>query len=393
MVAIQAVSTGSMSISIPFLPLFIQQLGVHPISVVESWSGVVQSTSYAFSVLTAPVWGALADRQGRKPMVMRASFGGALAALLMGLSPNIGALVASRVFLGLVAGFGSAATALISATVPSASLGFALGWMATAQMAGTLIGPLIGGAIADLGHNYRLVYYCTAAGGLAVGLLTLFCVRERFERKSGGRHERGSNRRQMLEIVRHPEVAPLLVVLMVAQVTALSVQPIVPLFVQHLVGPAPYLATLAGAAFAVIGVGDMIASPFLGKRSDTLGYRRVLLICLCGAGLFTVPQGFTDNVWVFLALRFGVGLFLGGILPTANAWIGRLFAPERRGSVYGLSYSAVFLGMFLGPMGGGFVAAHFGFTAVFLVTGALILANALWVTLALRSVDPQREWQ
>jgi DHA1 family multidrug resistance protein-like MFS transporter len=392
MVAIQFVSTGSLAISIPFLPLFIQQLGVHPLATVETWSGVIQSTSYAFSVLTAPVWGALADRHGRKPMVMRASFGGALATLLMGLSPNIVALVAARVFLGLVAGFGSAATALISATVPSASLGFALGWMATAQMAGTLIGPLIGGAIADLAHNYRLVYYCTAGGGVLAGLATLFFVREHFVPKSAEERKGASSRRQLLEILKHPEVAPLLVVLMMAQVTALSVQPVVPLFIQQLVGPAPYLATLAGAAFAVIGIGDMIASPFLGKRSDTLGYRRVLLICLCGAGLFTIPQAFTTNVWEFLALRFGVGLFLGGILPTANAWIGRLFPAERRGSVYGLSYSAAFMGMFLGPMGGGFVAAHFGFTAVFFVTGALILGNALWVTLALRS-DPRRDWQ
>ena len=83
---------------------------------------------------------------------------------------------------------------------------------------------------------------------------------------------------------------------------------------------------------------------------DCTGYRRIVLICLCGAGLFTLPQAFAGNVWVFLALRFGVGLFLGGIIPTTNAWIGRLFAREKHGAVFGLSYSAFFVGMFFGTV-------------------------------------------
>jgi len=93
-----------------------------------------------------------------------------------------------------------------------------------------------------------------------------------------------------------------------------------------------------------------------------------------------------------LALRFGVGLFLGGIIPTANAWIGRLFPAEQRGMVYGLSSSASFFGLFLGPLYGGIVAARFGFEAVFVTTGAVLLASVLWVMLGVRSADPQRDW-
>jgi DHA1 family multidrug resistance protein-like MFS transporter len=217
-------------------------------------------------------------------------------------------------------------------------------------------------------------------------------VYERFEPKRPDEKAGVSGGAQIREILFHPEIAPLFVVLILAQVTALAVQPVVPLFIQSMVGPSPYLATLAGAAFAMVGIGDLIASPFLGKRSDTIGYKRVLLISLCGAAVFTVPQAFVHNVWGFLALRFGVGLFLGGIVPTANAWIGRLFPRERRGMVYGLSYSATFAGMFLGPLSGGFVAAHFGFATVFLVTGALILGNAAWVAFGLRPADPDRTW-
>jgi DHA1 family multidrug resistance protein-like MFS transporter len=176
------------------------------------------------------------------------------------------------------------------------------------------------------------------------------------------------------------------VVVLLAQVVAFGVQPIVPLFVRALVGSGPWLATAAGLAFAVTGLADLIASPFLGKRSDRIGYRRVLLISLVGVACFTIPQAFAPSIGAFIALRFGVGLFLGGVLPTANALIGRLFPRERRGQVFGITSSATFLGMFTGPLLGGTIAARFGFEAVFLTIGAMALANFAWVWFSVRTV-------
>jgi DHA1 family multidrug resistance protein-like MFS transporter len=391
MVGVQAISSMAFSISIPFLPLFIQQLGVQPLSTVEVWSGVVGSINFIFAAMFAPVWGALADRYGRKAMVVRSSIFGAITSAMMGASQNIWQLTGSRALMGMFGGFSSSANALVAAAVPETSLGFALGWMATAQMVGTLIGPIIGGGIADIAHDYRAVYYWSAVGvGLAALVGALF-VRENFTRKPK-LAEAPSGLSQLRELLRHPELAPLLIVLMLANLTMLAVQPVIPLLVKDMVGVSPLLATFAGAAFAIVGVGDLVASPWLGKRSDKLGYRRVVLISLLGAGLFTIPQAFVHNIWVFMLLRFGVGLFLGGIIPTANAWIGRLFPAERRGMVYGLSSSASFFGLFLGPLFGGLVAAHMGFDAVFLITGGVLIACVGWVMVGVRSADPQRDW-
>src|SRR5271165_1185367 len=143
--------------------------------------------------------------------------------------------------------------------------------------------------------------------------------------------------------------------------------------------PRPDLATLSGIAFSVTGLANVIAAPFLGNRSDRIGYRRVLLICLFGATVTTLPQAFTENYWVFTAQRFGVGLFIGGLLPTANALVGRLVPRAERGAMYGITASATFLGNSLGPLTGGAVAAAFGLRWVFLVTAAVLLANLLWV--------------
>lgn len=184
-------------------------------------------------------------------------------------------------------------------------------------------------------------------------------------------------------------VVPLLMVLLLAQFGTRTVQPVIALFVQDLAGARGDTATLAGFAFSATGFADLIASPFLGKRSDVLGYRRVLLISLAGAALTTFPQTFAHSYWVFVAERFGVGVFIGGILPTANALIGRSVAANNRGLVYGMTASATFLGSFLGPFTGGTVASLFGIRFVFAITAFVMLMNWLWVFFALPKSPPK----
>ena len=165
-------------------------------------------------------------------------------------------------------------------------------------------------------------------------------------------------------------VLPLFFVLFMAQFSTRAVQPLVTVFVQELVGQRPDLATLGGVAFSVTGLAGMIAVPLIGKHSDEIGYRRVLLICLAGATLTSLPQAFAGSYWAFVVERFGVGLFIGGILPTANALIGRMVPRSDRGTVYGMTASATFLGNSMGPLTGGAIAASFGLRWVFLITAA-----------------------
>jgi DHA1 family multidrug resistance protein-like MFS transporter len=300
---------------------------------------------------------------------------------------NVWQLLGARALMGVFSGFSAAATAMVGSAVPEEQLGFSLGWMATGQLAGALIGPLLGGILATSLHGYRGVFFWTSGLALAAMLLCTFFVREQFAKpaKNAGRATLFAN---IAEVARHPQLLPMFAVVLVAQVVAFGVQPIVALYVRSIAGDVPWIAIAAGAAFAVMGFADLIASPFLGKRSDRIGYRRVLLISLAGVAAFTIPQAFAWSVASFIAMRFGVGLFLGGVLPTANALIGRLFPAERRGQVYGISSSATFLGMCIGPLLGGSIAARFGFPAVFLTIGALALANLAWVALSVPRAQP-----
>jgi DHA1 family multidrug resistance protein-like MFS transporter len=237
-----------------------------------------------------------------------------------------------------------------------------------------LVGPLVGGAIADQTHSYRTAYFVASGMALLVTLACIAFIHERFEpvrRNAAG----ASIADQLRELIQHPALLPLLAVMFLTQITVLAAGPIIPLVVRAFVGSGDWLATAAGFAIAVTGLADVIASPWLGKRSDVIGYRKVLIISLAGAVIFTFPQAFASNYWTFTALRFGVGIFLGGILPSANALLARTFAREQRGQIFGLASSATFMGMFLGPLLGGLVAARFGFSAVFMLIGTLSLLN------------------
>ena len=134
----------------------------------------------------------------------------------------------------------------------------------------------------------------------------------------------------------------------------------------------------------------MLAVPFLGRKSDVIGYRRVLMISLLGAALFTAPQALRLGYPAFVLERFGLGLFVGGILPAANSLVGRLTSSTSRGFVYGMVSSAYFVGNAAGPATGGVIAASYGIQFVFAVTATMLLANLVWVWLAVPEVAPER---
>jgi DHA1 family multidrug resistance protein-like MFS transporter len=378
MVGIQFVMTMSFSMLTPIMPLFLPDLGVRSPAAVDLWAGVLAGVTSFVAAFASPLWGRLADRHGRKLMLLRSSIAVGLFAGLMGAAANVWQLFAFRALMGVFAGFSSTAIALVASQAPENRLGYALGWLSTGQLVGSLVGPLLGGGLADVTGSYRIPFYCTSATILLSTAFVWFGVHERFVAVAQGRGRRAVLN-SLIAVARSPGLLALFFVLLMAQFGVRTVQPVVTLFVKEMLGPRPDIATLSGIAFSITGLANVVAAPFLGNKSDVIGYRRVLLIALLGATLTTLPQAFTDNYWVFTALRFAVGLFIGGILPTANALVGRLVPRAQRGTVYGITASAMFLGNSLGPLSGGAVAAAFGLRWVFLVTGAVLLANLVWV--------------
>jgi MFS transporter, DHA1 family, multidrug resistance protein len=378
MVGIQFVMTMAFSMLTPIMPLFLPVLGVQSESAIAVWAGILNGVTSFVAAFASPLWGTVADRRGRKLMLIRSSLAIGLFTALMGASSNVWQFFGCRALMGVFAGFSSAAIALVASQVPEDRLGYSLGWLSTGQLVGSLVGPIIGGILADASGSYRIPFYCTSATIFVALGLVWFSVHEEFTRpnRSGGGR---STFNALFALVTTPALLALFFVLLMAQFGVRTVQPIVTLYVKEMLGNLPNLATLAGIAFSITGLANVISAPFLGNRSDVIGYRRVLLICLLGGTLTTLPQAFTDNYWAFTAERFAVGLFIGGLLPAANALVGRLVSRAERGAVYGMTSSAMFMGNSLGPLIGGAIAAGFGLRWVFLLTAAVMALNLVWV--------------
>jgi DHA1 family multidrug resistance protein-like MFS transporter len=378
MVGIQFVMTMAFSMLTPIMPLFLPELGVHSAAGIDIWAGILSGITSFVAAFASPLWGRVADTHGRKLMLLRSSFAVGFFAMFMGLSANVWQFFGARALMGVFAGFSSSAIALVASQVPEGRLGYSLGWLSTGQLVGSLVGPIIGGGLADLTGSYRIPFYLTSATIFVSLGFVWFGVHEEFVRPQIGKSGR-SITAGLVALIRSPALLALFFVLLMAQFGVRTVQPIITLYVKEMVGNLPNVATLAGIAFSITGVANVISAPFLGNRSDQIGYRRVLLIALLGATLTTLPQAFTHNYWVFTAERFAVGLFIGGLLPTANALVGRLVPRSDRGTIYGMTSSAMFMGNSLGPLLGGFLAAGLGLSWVFLMTGLVLALNLVWV--------------
>lgn len=146
----------------PFLPLYVEQLGVTGHSALNMWSGIVFSITFLFSAIASPFWGGLADRKGRKLMLLRSALGMGIVMVLMGLAQNIWQFLILRALLGLLGGFVPNANALIATQVPRNKSGWALGTLSTGGVSGALLGPMAGGLLAD-SYGLRPVFFITAS--------------------------------------------------------------------------------------------------------------------------------------------------------------------------------------------------------------------------------------
>lgn len=372
----QLFSAVGMSTVFPFLPLYVSELGTRTSLSIEFLAGAVFSAQAATMMFAAPMWGALSDRYGRKIMVQRAMFGGAVIILLMGYARTAEELVLLRAIQGLVTGVVSAANALVASAAPRERTGYAMGMIQVGLRAGIAIGPLLGGAIADA-FGYRPTFTVTALLLLAGGLLVRYGVDEtvrpttkdarlRAGLFSGWRHVLGASGVKSTYSIRF-----------LAGLASLLVIPIIPLFMQTLLPNMDRVNIVTGLMVGIASAATTATAVYLGRLGDRIGHRRILQVCAVLAGLFFVPQGFVTEAWQLLLLQGLTGAAVGGIVPTVSALLAAYTEPGEEGSVFGLDSSIFAASRAAAPLLGSAVAYWLGFPAVFVAAGLLYLSLAL----------------
>ncbi len=368
---------------VPFLPFYLGDLGVTDVAGQTLWSGAINAAGAGAMAITAPIWGLLADRYGRKPMLLRGLFGGALVVALMGLATAPWQLLALRILEGSLTGTVAAATALVATSAPRGRLGYALGMVQTAVFAGASAGPLFGGFAYDR-IGPRATFELAAAMLFGGGIIVAVFARERFSRTarralSDGDAGRWRRLQTSSAFLFSAAMLTMLAAILVVRMIAMAMQPIIPLFVAQLSPDNPEVATLAGIVLGAAGFTSALAAAYLGRLGDRAGHRRVLTISLVAAGLVYLPMAFVRDPWQLAILQALMGVAAGGLIPSANALIAHLTPIERRGAVFGLTAALSGVGGFVGPLLGATLATGLGFRSTFVAAGTLLLAVAVLV--------------
>lgn len=368
-----------MTMIIPFLPLFLQQdLGVTDESAIGVWGGAIFAANFVTSFLVQPIWGRVADRFGRKVMLLRSGFGMGLVTLLMGFATEPWHLFVLRMLNGFISGYNPAAIALVSATAPKAKMGFALGTLQSGITAGTILGPLIGGLFAD-SFGFRPIFFITGGLLFLASFLSWVLIKENFDREKAAAQPTTSMAEDVRKLLANKRLAALLGVTFASQFAMLCPVAFIPLYIQHLHGSMTNIAFWSGFVGSVTAFSNMIFAPMLGRLSDRIGPAPVLCISLIGAALMFVPQAFAGSVGELLFYRFLLGCFVGGIAPALNTLI-RSYTPDGMVSrVFGFNTSALSLGNMCGPIVGGAVFGLVDISGLFLVSAGALLAASVWI--------------
>jgi MFS transporter, DHA1 family, multidrug resistance protein len=371
------------SLRAPFLPFYLSDLGAETTESQALWAGLINAGGAGVMAVTAPFWGAFADRFGRKPMLLRAMLAAVVTLALMSLATAPWHLLVLRLIEGSLTGTVTAATALVAAGTPKERLGFGLGLIQTAIFSGASLGPLIGGVLADQ-VGFRPTFLVAALMMAAAAALVYWLVHEEFTPAAKAATGAGRLGGSVALIVTRA-LLPLVLAITVVRLTAMAVQPILPLFVEELSGiSGRSAATLAGLTIGVAGLTSAISAVTLGRLGDRIGYRGTLLWCVVAAGLLYLPMAAAQEVWQLVVLQALFGFAAGGLMPSANALVANATPADRRGAVYGLLAAAGSVGAFVGPLLGSALAAAFGFPAALLVTGVLLLGLAAGLALEQR---------
>ena len=372
----------AMTLLLPFLPLYVEQLGEHEPADIVQWSGAAFGATFFSAALVAPLWGRLADRYGRKLMLIRASLGMAVAMALIGLAQSAWQLVALRLLAGLLGGYASGSSVLVATQTPREKTGWALGTLSSAVMAGNLAGPLLGGWLPPM-IGIRATFFGAGAVIFLAFLATTTLIREdRPNRANAGNTGRSARALGWADITDRRPLVAMLFTGMLLMLANMSIEPIITVYVAQLVRDPAQVTKTAGVVMSAAALGSILSAARLGCLADRIGHWSVIIASLAVAALLLIPQAFVDTGWQLVLLRFLMGLALGGLLPCIASVIRHHVPDAVAGQMLGLSISSQYAGQVAGPLLGGFVGGHCGMRAVFFGTCALMTMGAAWNWLA-----------
>lgn len=365
----QFFAMAGLSSIVPFLPLFIRDLGVTDINETAKWSGWVFSAPFIISFFITPIWGSLGDRYGRKLMLMRAVFGLAISQFLIGFSQDVYQLFFFRVMQGLLSGFFPASIAFIASNAPKERAGYAMGMLQSSNITGNIVGPLIGGVISDL-LGYRNVFLIVGAIITVISFLILFQVKE--EHKP----DKNVKSHSFIENLKYIFSSKLLryfaFFVMLSALSVALIRPILVLYIESFNIERGFLPTITGLILSTIGIFSAISAALLGKKIDKPGAMKNLILASFLSGLMFSIQYFISDLYLLFFINIILGFTYGIITPMVFATISKNSDNVRKGGIMGIASSFQFFGNMVGPVLSGYLVGWVNLRFSFIISGIIV---------------------
>lgn len=363
-----------MSAIVPFLPFYIRHLGVTDLHQAQLWSGLVFAGPFMVSFFAVPVWGALSDKYGRKLMIIRANLGLAVAVLMMGFAGSVTDLFILRIIQGAISGFIAATLGFTASNTPQDRSGFALAFISGSQNAGNILGPFIGGLIADFA-NIRSVFVFVSAMCFLGGIMVIAFLKEKNFKKDKDKHV------SVFDNIKYAysrkQLAGVLLMIVLSQAGIFFTNPIFAFFVEAMNPPKQYLSTITGLLVAIIGVFSVVTATYWGKRNDKNPHQKTIIIAGIISGATIIMHIFISNYILLFPLRSVTGIFLAALMPTLFAAVNKGVPAEIKSGIMSLASSASILGNLISYLLSGVVASNFGMQYCFIISGLLLITVAI----------------
>jgi len=371
----QVLSMMSFGFGLPFLPFYIQQLGITSAADVKFWSGILNAAPAITMAIMAPIWGIIADKYGRKLMLMRAMFFAAFIIGGMGLVANVNQLLVFRLLQGIFTGTVTAATVLIAANTPKHRIAYALGFLSSSTFIGQCIGPVIGGLISEF-VGFRVSFII---GGILMFLdflIVLFIVKEEKDSYLKREAEKQDTEKESRKVSKVPLLTvatiSMLIILLFMRISRTAFSPYLPIFVQEIMNTTKGVAGTTGVINGFLSLATALSGLTLSKLGDKHDKFKLLGTYLVIGAVVSIPLAFISNLWLF-SLVLGIVFFItGGVEPMIMAITAEHTPVNKRGLIFGIQGTVGNIGFAIAPLLGGAISLKYSTSAVLWCTPLFI---------------------
>ncbi|WHH57673.1 MFS transporter [Petroclostridium sp. X23] len=375
----QIVSLMSFGFGLPFLPFYIQDMGVTDPDQLKLYTGILSAAPAITMGIMSPLWGIAADKWGKKTMLLRAMLAATLILCGLGLVTKVEHIIILRFVQGMFTGTVTASAALVASGTPSHRMSYALGFLSSSTFIGFSAGPAIGGVVAEM-FGYRISFFIGAALMLIDFFLVLFIVNENKAPVSSTIEEleEHAETNSGVSIFTSTLIAMLLV-LFFMRVSRTVFNPYIPLFIQELLSTTTGTAKTTGIINGIIGLMTAAAGLILSRLGDKYDKLMVMKVLLSAGILLSAPLFFLRSIWSF-AVVYSIFFFaIGGIEPIVMSITSESISPEKRGTLFGIQGLVGSIGWAISPMLGSIVSIQYSINSIFLLIPVSLLMALIMV--------------